>query len=87
MPFNMTSLNLDKKKFVADCITEYRNTDEYDITLVFDEYFDKVVDKPDVSGSLTATDLLSLYDELYLMVESVLVDEYESAAETDDEKS
>ena len=87
MPFNMTSLNLDKQKFIADCITEYRNSGEYDISLVFDEYFDKNVDKPEVYGNLTATELLNLYDELYLLVEKVLVDEYESDAETDDGKS
>jgi hypothetical protein len=85
MPFNMTSIN--KKKFVADCIAKYRSSDEYDITLIFDQFFDEVIDVPQTSGSLSETDLSSLYDELYLLVEKVLVDEYESEAETDDEQS
>jgi hypothetical protein len=86
MPFNMTSFIIDKEKFVADCIAKYRSSDEYDISIVFDQFFDEVIDVPQTSGILSETDLLSLYDELYLLVEKVLVDEYESEAETDDEQ-
>lgn len=81
----MTSLNLDKEKFVADCITKYRNSGEYDISIVFDEYFDEVIDVPDAYNVRSDTDLLNLYDELYLLVEKVLIDEYESEAETDND--
>jgi hypothetical protein len=84
---DMTSLNLNKEKFVADCIAEYKASDEYDITIVFDEYFDKIIDVPEVAGSLSSTELSDLHNELYLMVEKELVIDYESEAETDDDNS
>ena len=88
MPFNMTSINIDKEKFVAECIAKYKTSSEYDISLVFDDFFEEYyIDVSETSGNLLETDLLPLYDELYLMVEKVLIDEYESEAETDDEKS
>lgn len=88
MPFNMTSINIDKEKFVAECIAKYKTSDEYDISLVFDDFFEEYyIDVSETSGNLLETDLLPLYDELYLMVEKVLIDDYESEAETDDEQS
>jgi hypothetical protein len=84
----MTSINIDKEKFVAECIAKYKTSSEYDISLVFDDFFEEYyIDVSETSGNLLETDLLPLYDELYLMVEKVLIDEYESEAETDDEKS
>jgi len=83
----MISFILNKEKFVADCIAEYKAADEYDITIVFDEYFDKTIDIPEVAGSLSPTELSDLHNELYLMVEKELVIDYESEAETDDENS
>jgi hypothetical protein len=70
----MTSI-INKEKFVADCVLDYRTGDEYDLTLVYDQFF-----------TLSNIDE-SLYDELYLLVEKALVDEYESDAETDDKNS
>ena len=88
MPFNMTSINIDKEKFVAECIAKYKTSGEYDISLVFDDFFEEYhIDVSQTSGNLLETDLLPLYDELYLMVEKVLIDDYESEAETDDEQS
>jgi hypothetical protein len=88
MPFNMTSINIDKEKFVAECIAKYKTSGEYDISLVFDDFFEEYyIDVSQTSENLLETDLLPLYDELYLMVEKVLIDEYESEAETDDEQS
>ena len=74
----MSSFVIDKEKFVADCITEYKQGDEYDISFVFNEFFNKLYDSEDVPETL--------YDELYLLVEKELVNDYESEAETDDEK-
>jgi hypothetical protein len=34
----MTSI-INKEKFVADCILDYRTGDEYDLTLVYDQFF------------------------------------------------
>lgn len=73
----MSSFVIDKEKFVADCITEYKQGDEYDISFVFNEFFNKLYDYEDVPETL--------YDELYLLVEKVLVDDHESDADTDDE--
>jgi hypothetical protein len=73
----MSSIVIDKKKFVADFIIEYKNGDEYDISFVFNEFFNKLYDSEDVPETL--------YDELYLLVEKELVDDDESDAETDDE--
>lgn len=87
MHLDMTTFNLDKKKFVDDCIAEYRTGDEYDISIVFDEYFDKTIDIPEFRNILSPNDLENLHNELYLMVEKELVNEYESDADTDDEKS
>ena len=70
----MTSI-INKEKFVADCVLDYRTGEEYDLTLVYDQFF-----------TLSNIDE-SLYDELYLLVEKALVDEYESDAETDDKNS
>ena len=76
MPFNMTSINdIDKEKFVADCVLDYKTGDEYDLTLVYDQFF-----------TLSNIDE-SLYDELYLLVEKAVVDDCESDADTDDENS
>lgn len=83
----MTTFNLDKIKFVADCISEYRTGEDYDITIVFDEFFDKTINIPEFRSILSPTDLSNLHNELYLMVEKTLVNEYESDAETDDENS
>lgn len=73
----MSSFVIDKEKFVADCITEYKQGDEYDISFVFNEFFNKLYDSEDVPETL--------YDELYFLVEKVLVDDHESDADTDDE--
>jgi hypothetical protein len=73
----MSSIVIDKEKFVADCVIEYKNGDEYDISFVFNEFFNKLYDSEDVPETL--------YDELYLLVEKELVDDDESDAETDDE--
>ena len=73
----MSSFVIDKEKFVADCINEYKQGDEYDISLVFNEFFNKLYDSEDVPETL--------YDELYFLVEKVLVDDHESDADTDDE--
>ena len=73
----MSSFTIDKKKFVADCILEYKQGDEYDISLVFNEFFNEFYESEDVPETL--------YDELYLLVEKELVDDHESDAETDNE--
>jgi hypothetical protein len=73
----MSSFVIDKEKFVADCITEYKEGDEYDISFVFNEFYNKFYDSEDVPETL--------YDELYLLVEKALVDDHESDAETDNE--
>ena len=73
----MSSFVIDKEKFVADCITEYKQGDEYDISFVFNEFFNKLYDSEDVPETL--------YDELYLLFEKELIDDDESDAETDNE--
>ena len=73
----MSSFAIDKKKFVADCILEYKQGDEYDISLVFNEFFNEFYESEDVPETL--------YDELYLLVEKELVNYHESDAETDNE--
>ena len=82
----MTSINFDKTKFTIDCIAEFRNNDVYDITMAFDEYFNKIF-TPEFESQFTADQLLNLYDELYLMFEKELIDDYESDAGTDDERN
>lgn len=73
----MTSIEINKQKFVNDCILEYRSVEEYDLTVVYDTFFYRTFNISDVSKTL--------YDELYLLVENELVNEYESDAETDSE--
>lgn len=73
----MSSFVIDKEKFVEDCINEYKQGDEYDISFVFNEFYNKFYDSEDVHETL--------YDELYLLVEKALVDDHESDAETDNE--
>lgn len=73
----MSSFVIDKEKFVEECINEYKQGDEYDISLVFNEFFNKLYDSEDVPETL--------YDELYLLVEKELIDDDESDAETDNE--
>lgn len=73
----MSSFVIDKEKFVADCIIEYKLGDEYDISLVFNEFFNKFYESEDVPETL--------YDELYLLVEKELIGDDESDADTDNE--
>ena len=73
----MSSFVIDKEKFVADCIIEYKLGDEYDISLVFNEFFNKFYESEAVPETL--------YDELYLLVEKELIGDDESDAETDNE--
>lgn len=85
---------MDEAKFIEDFMTFFNNCNEYDITLVFDLFYDaELVQKSKIEELFNIyfptknieNDEQLLYDKLYSIVETSIINNCESEADTDKE--
>lgn len=80
-----------EKTFLNDFIILFNEDDEYDFTILFDDYFSDYISR--ISSEflksiykyydIDENDEEKLYDHLYLLVERMICDKCESDADTD----
>ncbi len=82
----------DENNFVEEFMTYFNTCNEYDITMVFDLFYtEKILNENRIDDLLKIyfpnnyheTDEQLLYDKLYNIIESSIVNDCESQADTD----
>lgn len=84
----------DENKFLSDFKKEYEISGEYDYTIIFDDFYSNFIEKNSPNFINTVYNYYYkdevfnddvLYQTLYKIVEEMMLNNYESEAETDSE--